>query len=105
MKDLLSFSFLAIAFLPLCTTFFSCAQSPQELPPGQYDELKVPPYTLPDPLVMLNGQRVADTGVWNTKRRPEILRMFEENVYGNAAVNRPEGMHWETTAEDRNALT
>jgi len=104
MKDLLSFSFFAIAFLPLCTTFFSCAESQQELPPGQYDESKVPKYSLPDPLVMMGGERVSDTSDWTQKRRPEILRLFEENVYGKAAVDRPEGMHWETTSVDSTAL-
>ena len=104
LKELLSLSFLAIGVLPICAILAQEKKLPLDTPAGQYDELKVPPYTLPDPLVMLNGQRVVDTGVWKTKRRPEILRMFEENVYGNAPVNRPEGMHWETTAEDRNAL-
>ena len=104
MKELLSLSFLAIGVLPLCAILAQEKKLPPDTPAGQYDELKVPPYTLPDPLVMLNGQRVADTSVWNMKRRLEILRMFEENVYGKATVNRPEGMHWETTAENRNAL-
>src|ERR1700690_3412813 len=53
---------------------------------------------------MLSGEKVTDTSVWNMKRRPEILKMFEENVYGKAAVNRPEGMHWETTAEEKSTL-
>jgi hypothetical protein len=104
MKELLSLSFPAIGLLPICAILAQEKKLPLDTPAGQYDEMNVPPYMLPDPLVMLNGQRVADTSVWKTKRRPEILRMFEENVYGNAAVNRPEGMHWETTAEDRNAL-
>ena len=104
MKELLSLSFPAIGLLPICAILAQEKKLPMDTPAGQYDEMKVPPYTLPDPLVMLNGQRVADTSVWKTKRRPEILRMFEENVYGKATVNGPEGMHWETTAEDRNAL-
>ncbi len=95
---------LAIGLLPVSAIFAQEKKVPQEIPPGQYDELKVPPYTLPDPLLMLNGERVGDSSVWRMKRRPEILRMFEENVYGKAPVNRPEGMHWETTAEDRDAL-
>src|ERR1039458_10631439 len=103
MKELLSLSFLAIGLLPICAILAQEKKLPPDTPAGQDDELKVSPYTLPDPLVMSNGQRVADTSVWNMKRRPEILRMFEENVYGKAAVDRPEGMHWETT-EDRNVL-
>ncbi|MGE7773972.1 prolyl oligopeptidase family serine peptidase [Chitinophaga sp. NPDC101104] len=47
-----------------------------------YDEALVPAYTLPDPLVLLNGQPVSDAKTWKTARRPEILRLFENNVYG-----------------------
>ncbi len=48
------------------------------------DEGRVPSYTLPDPLVMSNGQRVADAAVWRQKRRPEILQLFETYVYGKS---------------------
>lgn len=50
--------------------------------PTNYDEAKVPDYRLPDPLVMLNGERVADAAVWWGTRRPEILELFETHVYG-----------------------
>ena len=53
---------------------------------------------------MPNGGRVTDTAAWNERRRPELLRMFESDVYGKAGVEQPEGMHWETTAEDADAL-
>ena len=47
-----------------------------------YDEAKVPRYTLPDPLVTLEGQRVTDADTWWMKRRPELLSLFKEHVYG-----------------------
>ncbi len=47
-----------------------------------YDESKVPPYTLPDPLIMNDGTKVKDAEAWKTRRRPEILKLFEEYVYG-----------------------
>ena len=47
-----------------------------------YDEAKVPSYTLPDPLVSLDGKRIATKKQWETSRRPEILRLFADNVYG-----------------------
>ncbi len=47
-----------------------------------YDETLVPAYTLPDPLVGLNGRPVTDAADWWARRRPEILRLFEEEVYG-----------------------
>jgi hypothetical protein len=46
-----------------------------------YDEAKVGAYTLPDPLVMADGRKVATPRDW-AKRRQEILRLFETNVYG-----------------------
>ena len=37
---------------------------------------------LPDPLVMLNGQRVQTTNQWNEERRPELRALFEHYMYG-----------------------
>src|SRR5262245_39135986 len=42
---------------------------------SNYDESKVKPYMLPDPLVLLNGQPVKDADTWFKQRRPEILKL------------------------------
>ena len=47
-----------------------------------YDEAKVGTYTLPDPLTMANGQKVTSAKMWKEQRRPEIVKLFEENQYG-----------------------
>ena len=47
-----------------------------------YDESKVPAYELPDPLVNPDGNPVRDPDEWTSKRRQEILRLFEDQVYG-----------------------
>ncbi|MCA9428257.1 MAG: acetylxylan esterase [Candidatus Omnitrophica bacterium] len=47
-----------------------------------YDESKVPEYTLPDPLVLSNSEKVTDAKTWKEVRRPEILNLFAEEVYG-----------------------
>ena len=77
-------------------------QKPMADPPGQYDEAKVPQYTLPDPLLLLNGKKVTSTSTWRKKRRPEILKLFETNVYGRTMVGRPKAMTWEVTTNDAN---
>lgn len=68
-----------------------------------YDESKVPRYTLPDPLVLSDGSRVTDAQTWREKRRPEILKLFETQVYGRAP-GRPEGMSFEQAVVDERAL-
>ena len=47
-----------------------------------YDEAKVPAFDLPDPLVMEDGTPVETPEQWRKHRRPELLRLFEEHVYG-----------------------
>ena len=56
-----------------------------------YDESQVGDYkaTLPDPLVMLNGKEVTTAKQWYNKRRPEILRLFEEHQYGKWPAKKP----------------
>jgi hypothetical protein len=79
-------------------------QKPLTDPPGQYDEAKVPQYTLPDPLLLLNGKKVTTTRTWRKKRRPEILKLFETNVYGRNMSGRPRAMTWEVTTNDTNPV-
>ncbi len=53
-------------------------------PDANYEESKVPEYTLPDPLVASDGTRVTDAAAWTGRRRPELLRLFTEQVYGRS---------------------
>jgi len=62
--------------------------------PVNYEEDKVGTYKLPDPLVMADGKPVRDATTWIEKRRPELLRLFEENEYGRAP-GRPSGMSFD----------
>ncbi|MBI1790257.1 MAG: acetylxylan esterase [Acidobacteria bacterium] len=71
---------------------------------ANYDEAKVPKYVLPDPLVMEGGEPVKDAGSWRDRRRPEILRLFETQVYGRSP-GRPKQMSFELTSIERGALS
>ena len=74
-----------LAALPLLASsvLFSAMDDAEAQPAGfNYDESKVPAYTLPDALTCLDGTKVADAKTWQTKRRPELLNIFAEHVYG-----------------------
>ena len=59
-----------------------------------YDESKIPPYTLPEPLVLADGSRVGNAATWRGQRRPQIVALFEKYVYGKA-LDGPQGMTFE----------
>ena len=54
----------------------------QRVPGYNYDESKIPPYTLLDPVRLADGRAVTTSQQWFTQRRPEILRLFEDNIFG-----------------------
>jgi hypothetical protein len=63
---------------------------------ANYDEAKVKPFTLPDPLVCKDGTRVTTPEQWWTKRRSEIVEDFDREVYGRVPKDVP-AVHWEVT--------
>ncbi|HIM55655.1 MAG TPA: acetylxylan esterase [Candidatus Latescibacteria bacterium] len=67
-----------------------------------YDEGKVPDYRLPDPLTFADGTAVENAAAWK-RRRPEVLRLFETQVYGRMPGPYAD-TRFEVTAEDGNAL-
>ena len=89
------------ALLPLCGLTLFCARA--QMPATNYDESQVPAYTLPDPLTTIAGKKVTDAETWTSERRPELLSLFESEVYGKAP-DRPEGLHFEVLSEDRYTL-
>jgi len=70
---------------------------------ANYDEAKVPTYTLPDPLRSEDGRAVERANQWTRKRRGEVLELFREHVYGRSP-GRPKGMRFEVVEQDANAL-
>ena len=71
--------------------------------PVNYDESLAGTYTLPNPLVLANGKPVKDAKTWINQRRPEIIRLFEENEYGRAP-GRPKGMSFDVFDKGTPAL-
>jgi hypothetical protein len=69
---------------------------------SNYSEEKVPPYSLPDPLMMNDGRQVADADMWRGERRPEILKFYETEIYGRVPDNAPR-VTWEVTETDATA--
>lgn len=107
---------MASRFIPFAIVFAFVAfgQTPsskvEKKPPAEvagipvnYDEAKVGTYTLPDPLILANGQPVRNARTWTEKRRPEIVRLFEENEYGRSP-GRPAGMSFDVFDKGTPAL-
>ncbi|RAK02627.1 hypothetical protein LX87_00747 [Larkinella arboricola] len=62
--------------------FYSSVAAGQGPAGFNYDEAKVPSYTLPDPLITSTGKRVTTARQWERERRPDLLRQFASEVYG-----------------------
>jgi hypothetical protein len=71
--------------------------------PPKTDAPPVPPYTLPDPLVCQDGTRVTDAKTWRARRRPELLRLFETEIYGKTLVGRPDNLRFVVREEKKDA--
>ena len=68
-----------------------------------YDEAKVAPYTLPEVLQTRDGKFVRSKSVWEKKRRPEIVKLFEDHVYGQVPVDF-DSIHFEVSREVADAM-
>jgi hypothetical protein len=69
---------------------------------SNYSEEKVAPFTLPEALVAASGERVTSAGEWRSKRRPEILKFYETEIYGRVPAGAPR-VAWQVTETDANA--
>jgi len=95
------FSVLAAVALLGLTGELLLAQQPEV----NLDESKVGQYTLPDPLTMAGGRKVETGAQWKDERRPELLRLFQTDVYGKVPQPaRPIRPRFEVIAEDKQAL-
>jgi len=70
-----------------------------------YDEAAVRPYSLPDPLRTAEGREVTSPELWAKVRRPELLRLFESQVYGKTPTpDAPIKVSYEVASEEPGSL-
>ena len=88
----------------LMTVFVTLGWSVSSLHAQQvnYDEAKVPAYTLPDPLKMEAGKPVENAAAW-PERRAEILTLFRTHMFGRSP-ERPAAIEWDAFEQDDQAL-
>jgi hypothetical protein len=72
---------------------------------ANYDEALATPYrSLPDPLLTNERVRVTTPEQWWSVRRPEIVELFDREIYGREPASTP-GVAWEVVAERDTALS
>jgi hypothetical protein len=87
----------------LAVILFWTGTAPAQTTRANYDESKVPDYTLPDPLATAAGKPVKDARMWRELRRPELIRSFETNIHGRSSAA-PRRSFAELMSSDPNAL-
>jgi hypothetical protein len=71
---------------------------------ANYDESKADVYpNLPDPLKLNNGKPVTSAKMWWSRRRPEIVELFNRDIYGFVPPHTPK-VNWEvvSTTQEKN---
>ena len=70
-----------LVFLSLIFLYFSTfGQNKKKL---NFDESKVRKFVLPNPLISLDGNRIKTPKEWFEKRRPEIVKLISDEMYGH----------------------
>lgn len=72
-------AFFALAFSVCSSVAREGKESDKDV---NYDESKVPHYDLPPLLVTPDGKRITTADEWKTVRRPQILSLFSNLIYG-----------------------
>lgn len=71
---------------------------------ANYDESKANPYPkLPEPLVLADGTPVKTADDWWKRRRPELIELFDREIYGRVPANVPK-VTWEVTGTSEEKL-
>ncbi len=67
---------------------------------ANYDEAKAGDPSLPDVLRMADGRRVARGSLWWRERRPEIVALFDREIYGRVPASAPR-IRWRLDREEK----
>jgi hypothetical protein len=71
---------------------------------ANYDESKANPYpNVPDPLTMNDGRKVTTADLWWHERRPQLVEMYSEYVYGRVPAKTPK-VTWTVQAVDHEMI-
>jgi hypothetical protein len=93
---------LAITLFTSFVLFRGTALS-QPSDPINLEEEKVAAYTLPDVLQLRSGERVRSVAEWERIRRPQIVALYQQYVYGKMPL-RPKGMHVRVNSVNESAV-
>jgi len=92
------------AYLLTCLSLLICIQlHAQNHEESNYDESKVPAYTLPDVLKSSDNKTIKNKKAWEKIRRPEVLTLFEDNIYGQVPKSF-EDIRFSVLREDKNSM-
>ena len=92
------------AYLLTCLSLIICIQlHAQNHEESNYDESKVPAYSLPDVLKTSNNKTIKNKKAWEKIRRPEVLTLFEDNIYGQVPKTF-ENIRFSVLSEDKNSM-
>jgi hypothetical protein len=95
--------FVASPVLALCAFAFALPLGAQPKKQFRADAPNAPAYTLPDPLTTKAGKKITTAEEWNKVRRPEVLELFREHVYGRVPATEYK-KSFKIVREDRNAM-
>lgn len=78
--------------------------SPDPSVQPNYDEFSANPYVFyPDPLTTFSGRKVKNARMWWKVRRPELVRTFEDEMYGRIPDNVP-AVTWKVLSEEKSMM-
>jgi len=87
-------------FAVIVSSSAAIRESSPRLPPAESLPARA---EFPDPLVMLNGEKVTSAKQWNEVRRPELKAMFAHYMYGEIPP-KPAKLDFKTTVADEKFL-